>query len=203
MKNEIHIICNSPEALEEISAGRWPELHKKNIFTCNLAYTHFRTSARHLNIFSDAIPIKDFLFNKNWPQIYGAYNYSGIEFIFNLWKDGKGNDVHIIDIICNKHPFKINLKAAPDIVPASSAIGALFYLNAIEKFDKIHLIGYTLNEWEGIENVKELSGKNQAFKDLFKNYQEERPRPCVFTYTRRFGEVGELYFKKPIRITNV
>jgi len=61
MKNEIYILCNSPQCLNEISSVNYPNLHNKNIFTCNLAYSYFRTSDRHLNIFTDAPAINDFL----------------------------------------------------------------------------------------------------------------------------------------------
>jgi hypothetical protein len=181
MKNEIIILCNSAACLKEVSSGNWPDLHTKNIFTCNLAYTHFRTSARHLNIFSDAPLINKFLNSPDWARTYDTYQYTGIEFIFNTW------DLGVEKNICpSKHEaVKAICKYSPVIVPASSAIGALFYLSAVENFDKIHLLGYTINEWEGIEHVKELASKQNAFNEVYKKYEVENPREFVYTYSRR------------------
>lgn len=179
MENEIIILCNSPQCLAEVSAGNWPNLHTKNIFTCNLAYSHFRTTGRHLNIFADAVPIIDFLTNENWQNVYNTYKYMNIEFILSVWQIGMR-----LNYIKTSEQFNAVIKKSPVVVPASSAISALFYLNACENFDKIHLVGYTIKEWEGIEAVKELKNKVDAFNDLFKKYQVTRKRDYVYTYSR-------------------
>jgi hypothetical protein len=180
MQNEIIILCNSAACLNEISAGHWPNLHQKNIFTCNFAYTHFRTSGLHFNIFSDADPIIAFLTCENWDNVFTSYPYKNTQFVLNTWDI----DTKKINPIPSNQ-FNLPLIKSPIKVPASSSIGALLYLNACENFEKIHLVGYTINEWEGIETVKELKSKQEALNDLHKNYQQTNPREFVYIYERR------------------
>lgn len=180
MKKEIVILCNSPQCLEIISGGHIPDLHQKNLFTCNLAYTHFRTSGRHLNIFVDTPIIDSFINRPQWYENYGCYNYDKVEFIINPWEHA----------IYGKHNYmqhKAKIKVSPVLIPASSAIAALFYLNAAENYDVIHLVGYTLREWSGLHNVKELQHKLKAFQDVTNKYEvfKNELMPTWYTYIKR------------------
>lgn len=180
MSNEILILCNSAACLNEISSGLWPDLSQRNIFTCNLAYTFFRTEGRHLNIFSDAEPIKAFFEEKNWSAVYAPWRYNKVEFVFSKW------EMETKAIFPNEHQNCPLLPVfSPVSVPGSSAINALLYLNACENFDKIYLLGYTINEWEGISHVKELQGKKQALEALLTNYKPEMIRANVWRYEKR------------------
>lgn len=181
MEKEIIILCNSPQCLAEISSGNWPNLHERDLFTCNLAYSHFRTTGKHYNMFADAIPIQDFLENRNWVQVYHTYKYENILYVFNRWQW----QLEKYEAPKISSEFAANYIASPIVVPASSAISALFYLNACHLYEKIHLVGYTINEWQGLRAVKELQHKVQAFEDVLKNYEVEQVRPFVYTYSRK------------------
>lgn len=161
-KEEIIIICNSNHALQSISTGKYGDLSNKNIFTCNLAYSFFRTRQRHLNIFSDGPIIQDFIkcqLNKTWHYIYSTAPYNNVQFIYNTWD-------------FNGHNFGYHfIKPSPVIIQGSSAIGALFYLNEVENFNTIHLTGYTLNEWENLEKIPELALKHAEFNKVFRKYE--------------------------------
>lgn len=180
MDNEIYILCNSPQCLHEISSGRWPDLHKKNLFTCNLAYTFFRTDGRHLNIFTDAEPIKAFLEQHDWPAVYDTWKYNKVEFIFSAW------EIFSKKVKINPHKScKANYQYSPLFVPGSSAINALLHLSQFEKsFNTIYLIGYTINEWQGIKNVKELADKKRALDYLNQKYTRNQLSDWVYRYDK-------------------
>lgn len=167
MKETIYILCNSAECNRIISSGYVPNLQEQNIFTCNLAYSHFRTNGLHFNMFADAIPIHDFLTNPNWGPVYDTYQYDQIIFVFNLWQWKKQRRTWPVGypsqrVICSVSPVDI---------PASSAISALFYLNSVGNFDRIELIGYTINEWDGLKGVKELEPKYNEFQKVLERYR--------------------------------
>lgn len=178
MNKEIFIICNSPAALAEISSGNWPNLPDADLFTCNLAYSHFRTNGKHFNIFSDPLPINDFLSHPNWHEIYNTYQYNKIKFVINKAMVGKDFEIN------KSESCKAEIDICPVSIPASSAIGALFYTVCTQHYDKIHLIGYTLNEWEGLEAAPELRPKLKAFEWVDLYYKKTSPRPYLFTFTK-------------------
>lgn len=177
-RNKIVILCNSPQCLQIISAGHYPNLHQTDIFTCNLAYTHFRTSKRHFNIFSDRAIIEAFLNCDNWYSVFGTLNYD-LEYIFHLQE--------VKEITLKDKHANLNIKASPVTANGSSAVNALLYLHACENYDEIHLVGYTLNEWEGIKNVKELSDKLNRLKALLNDYEVSNPSDHLFIYKKKIS----------------
>lgn len=177
--NKMIILCNSPQCLNIISGGQYPNLNESNIFTCNLAYTHFRTNKRHLNIFSDRPIIEAFLNCDNWYSVFGTLNYD-LEYVFHQWESGQ--------ITVPKNLHHLNIKKSPVTSNGSSAVNALLYLHECEKFDEIHLVGYTINEWKGLKNVKELTDKYNRLQNLLKDYDVNNPQPFVFVYKRKNHE---------------
>ncbi len=57
---------------------------------------------------------------------------------------------------------------------ATTGLFALAHLCAVEKYDTIYFIGYTLDEKE-----------NKIWDDILLKYTEERIRANVFKYTRK------------------
>lgn len=178
MNNEITILCNSPQCLAEISTGGFGDLSEQNIFTCNMAYTFFRTNKRHLNIFSDSPLIESFFNTNDWYNNFGVLNYD-LEFIFHLF--------HCKGITIPKTHEHLKIKTSPDLSNNSSAINALIYLNECENFDTINLVGYTLNEWEGIKGVNGLELKNEALDKVKENYyiHKHPQREFIWIYKRK------------------
>ncbi len=169
--NEIFIICNSSEALLLISSGYFPNLHSKDLFTCNNAFTFFRTFGKHYNFFCDAEDIKRFF---RMPEKLCWDYQKKISFIFSEW-DLKRNGFPLWN------PDSI---ISPVCVPASSGMNALFYLNSLpEKYKTIWLIGYTFNEWEGIETNPRLAEKKSFLDKLDSCYERNKPYPFVYRYT--------------------
>lgn len=131
-------------------------------------------------MFSDAAPIKRFLEAEDWLKIYNTWQYTGIEFIISEW------DIKDKCITVKKHQnCKANTKFSPICVPGSSGINALLYSALVEGFEKIHLIGYTINEWDGIEHVKELHEKQAALNQLHAKYQVNKIRDFVYEFTKK------------------
>lgn len=172
---QIYILCNSPECLKEITSGEYSDLNNSDIFTCNLAYTYFRTNGKHFNIFSDSGPINEFLKHNNWYDIYGCLNYHDIEFIIHC------TGLSYLDL-SNIDKIKGSVKISPLICNGSSSINALLYLSTCYNYDKITLIGYTLNEWSGLKNIPELEHKLIELKKLSTKYDIKQVRPYVFEY---------------------
>lgn len=172
---EIYILCNSPECLAEIASGNFPDLHTKDIFTCGSAFTFFRTYGKHFNFITDGV---DIVRHINHPEYLFRDYRDKVLFVFSKPETEKLNVKTII-------PFQVDV--SPVNVAASSAINALFFLNAQISFpyDVIHLIGYTINEWDGMEELQNLRQKKLAFDEVFKNYNVENPRPFYYKYTRK------------------
>jgi hypothetical protein len=172
MNNEIIILCNSAACLDEISSGRFVDLHTRNIFTCNDAYAFFRTTGKHFNFVSDMPHVALHANNPGLLKPWGGYDH--IQFIYSAW-DIKRKAVNVFP----------GLTYSPIEISASSAINALFYLNAVEKFDSIILVGYTINEWDGMDKFPNLKKKKEAFDVVFKNYSMEQVRKFVYEFSRK------------------
>lgn len=177
-KDEIFILCNSPECLQLISSGAFPDLQEQNLFTCNNAFTFFRTTATHLNIMVDAVDILRFL--------------AMPEKLFKDYEQNLGFVISTHDMACNKSilmdvypPNK--LMVSPIKVGASSAIHALFFLNSCNLFKTIWLVGYTIDEWDGMDKFPNLTAKKMEFEKVYANYKQEMVRPYVYKYTRKNG----------------
>ena len=168
MNNEIIIVCNSHQFVQEISSGRWNDLDTRNLFTCNNAYTHFRTSARHFNMFSDAIDIKRHV---EMPEkLHNGY-HSKVEFVY----------YDFLGLTSEDFP---GLNYSPVVAPASSAIQALWYLGLKEKFDTIYLIGYTMNEWDVMaEEGMRFFTWQEEWKRFFNKYTVTTMKENVYKFT--------------------
>jgi hypothetical protein len=186
--NEIIIICNSPQCLAEITSGNYPNLANQNIFTCNLAYSYFRTTGQHYNIFTDIPAITDFLYNPNWYGIYSTNPYNKVIFVINNFTSDK--PILLVEDGNNRIITEFGIK-----IPASSGMAALFYLVKNTQFKKITLLGYTLNEWEGIEHNNKLQNKVKMFEFINQNYKVNNPRPFVYEYEKiYFLDVCDHYY---------
>lgn len=104
---------------------------------------------------------------------WGGYDH--IEFIYSVWDQIQ----QVGKVLYN------TLKYSTVCVGASSAINALFYLNAVEKYDEITLIGYTINEWDGMDKFPNLLQKKLAFDEVFKNYSMEKIRQYTYKFSRK------------------
>ncbi len=131
----IHIICNSPECLSILSSGQFPFLNDKDLFTCNSAYTFFKTRGRHLNFFTDPESI---IRNKYMPETLTHKYEKKIEFIYSQYG---------VAMRSNNMLFQ-GIRISPVKETGSSALNALAYLAECENYKTIHLIGYTFNEVE-------------------------------------------------------
>lgn len=155
----IFIICNSPEALQIIASGLYQDIHTADLFTCNNAYTFFRTSGRHLNFFTDTI---DIVRHVKMPETLSKGYEKKVEFIYSR----KG-----VTMQSGQCLFP-DLKFSPLYQIGSSALNALAYLVATERYNGIHLIGYTLDETE-----------NPLWHDINQCYTMHRRQPNHFFFT--------------------
>lgn len=146
---EIYLICNSEQALNEISSGRFPDLDKKDLFTCNNAYTFFRTTGRHLNFWTDT---EDIIRNVIMPETLSKDYQKKVDHIYSLF----GRELK------NGNTLYRWLKFSPVRKAGSSALNAISYLNMCEKYDVIWLIGYTLDESD-----------NDLWSDFYKTHRQE------------------------------
>lgn len=134
-KTEIFILCNSRQCLEEISSGRFKKLQAKDLFTCNNAYTFFRTEGNHFNLFTDTI---DIVRHTLMPETLSNGYEKQVHFIYSQYGT---------QMACNRSIFP-GLNLSPIKTPSSSGLGALAWLNKMRNYDVIWLIGYTLDESE-------------------------------------------------------
>lgn len=160
--SEIYILCNSNQCLEEITSGRFPELYKADIFTCNQSYSFFRTSGRHLNFMMDTDNIIRYvLFLEPLHKDY----QKKIEFIFSIWnmKQLNGNLLYR------------QLKYSPVQFGGSSALCALAHLSVVENYDTIYLVGYTFDE----------SANKKLWNLILSNYAQQDLRTAVHKFIRK------------------
>jgi len=176
--SKITILCNSPQCLEEITSGKYNNLVNEDIFTCNLAYTYFRTNARHLNIFTDIEPINNFLDSNHLEGIFSTHLYFKIEFILHSFQFHKTQ----LELNNKKTPYR--LIKSNVVVNGSSGINALLYLVNNENYDIINLVGYSLNEWEGIKEVPELKPKLIELEKIKENYTINNYAPFCYEYKK-------------------
>lgn len=149
MSKEIYIICNSPEALKEIASGKHIDLHTKDIFTCNNAFTFFRTSGRHLNFWTDTLEIiRQIQFPENLSDGY----HTKVKHIYSPYGLKMANTTLLYR--------DKGLNFSPIQAGASSGLGALAYLAMCSDYDTIYIIGYTLDE-----------RKNPMWENIFKEYE--------------------------------
>jgi hypothetical protein len=159
---EIFIICNSPQALMEVSSGRLPSLHQEDLFTCNNAFTFFKTSGRHLNFFTDTA---DIIRHVTMPEVLSGEYHKKVEHIFSRC-DMK---------LHNGKTLYHWLRYSPVTKAASSAIGALAYLANMTDYDCVWLVGYTLDERE-----------NSIWNDYIDpSFHQENVRPFVYKFDRK------------------
>lgn len=151
MDKEICIICNSPQALEIISNGAFPNLHTKDLFTCNNAFTFFRTEGRHFNFWTDA---RDIMRHIEMPEKLSDRYETYVQHIYSPFglKMKSGN--YLYPLVCS-----------PIEKGCSSALGALAFLNEVYSYNKIWLIGYTLDETENTEVWNPIDENYTTFID--------------------------------------
>lgn len=145
----IYVICNSPEALFVLTSGMLNNLVNSDIFTCNNAYTFFRTSGRHLNFFTDTI---DIMRHVKIPETLSKGYEKSVEFIYHRKGATAATGLCLFP----------GLKFSPVQGMGSSALNAIAYLVAVEDYEMIQLIGYTLDEsqnplWAYIQEKHDLS----------------------------------------------
>ncbi len=158
---EIFIICNSPQALKEIASGAWSQLPSADLFTCNNAFTFFRTSGKHLNFFTDTLDIFRFM---TMPETL-SYNYQKqVKFVFSQFGM----------TLANGNLIERDLHYSPVPLGASSALGALAYLNAVEDYSTVYMLGYTI---QADEVNKPIWG------DILERYDIKEIRSCVYKLT--------------------
>lgn len=170
MSKEIFILCNSAECLKEISSGKYPDLQTKDLFTCNNAFTFFRTSGKHFNMMVDGNDI--YRFTERPENLFREYHQK-IYFIFSEFEKPQ----IIVD------HYERDISFSPIKIGCSSAIAALFYLNAVLNYDVIRLIGYTLIE----DHEGTPAEKKNEFQKLYNNYFQEKVSDHVFRFTRKIG----------------
>ena len=175
MEQEIIIVCNSAEFIAEVSSGRWADFQHRNIFTCNNAYTHFRTSKEHFNIFVDNLDINRFYFHAE--KLTEDYQ-NHVKFIFSDWDiKRKANSDKQLELYNG-------LVFSPVSCGGSSAFNALLYLNSEFSYDKIHLIGYTFDEFSALEKQKSLIEKKKSFDIVLSRYDMKKVRPSVYEFSK-------------------
>ena len=166
---EIFIICNSEAALAEISSGRFPDLDKKDLFTCNNAFTFFRTTGRHLNFWTDTLDIirhiemPETLSKDYQKKVHHIYSQSGM-------KLANGNYIYQT---LNYSQVKQAGSSALNALAFLSQIKGIDLINQIAQYDVIWLIGYTLDEganeiWNKSECM-DVPLSSHTFKYLSKN----------------------------------
>lgn len=157
---ELHIICNSPQALDIISSGRFPDLHKRDLFTCNNAHTFFRTRKRHLNFFTDHFDIMRHLV---WPEKLSDKYHEKIEHVFSQ---------HGMKLANGTLPYR-QLNYSPIEQGCSSGLAALAYATWLDEWDKIWFVGYTLDE-----------GANPVWGPIREKYRYFEVRLNVFCFKK-------------------
>lgn len=157
----IHILCNSPQCLAEITSGAWPALNKKDLFTCNNAFTFFRTTGVHYTFFTDTIDIMRQLI---MPEQLSDHYDQHVKKIFSQWAME----------LKNGNLIERDITYSPINIGASSALGALAFALCCLQYDEAYLIGYTLDE-----------GHNKIWDEILAGHIKEEIRPHVFKFTRK------------------
>jgi hypothetical protein len=159
--NSINLICNSSECLSIISSGAAGYLSAQNLCTCNNAFTFFRTSGIHINFFTDTM---DIIRHITMPETLSNGYEKKVQHVFSPWAMK----------LANGNLITRDLNYSPIDKGASSGLGALAYLVNCHNYDKIHMIGYTINESE-----------NNIWHDILPYYTREEIQPFLFRFLKK------------------
>jgi hypothetical protein len=167
--SEIFIICNSPEALDLIGILFPTQFSRADLFTCNNAFTFFRTKGKHFNFWTDARDIFKHL--ELTERLSGGYN-EHIQHVYSR----HGLTMATGNILFNDKVLKLT----PHSKGASSALGALAYCATCLNYDRIVLVGYTLNEQKN--DIWKIV--NDRYKETERYEVTEHGNPYLFIFDK-------------------
>lgn len=164
MNESIYIICNSSECLQLITGHNIPRisgLHNADLFTCNSAYTFFRTTGRHFNFWTDTV---DIIRKVTMPETLSQDYQKHVEHIFSPFGLYLGNG----------NLLYRGLQVSPVKEGCSSALGALAYLAECHQYKQIYLVGYTLDETT-----------NPVWKGILDKYAQDLKCPYFYVFNKK------------------
>lgn len=158
----LYIICNSPRALNAISSGKLKNLDEKDIFTCNNAYTFFKTSGKHYNFWTD---VSDIFRHIKLPEQLSDNYHLKVKHVYNK------NAVFLKD---GRQLFR-NIFISPIDILCSSGMGALCFASVCLDYNRLVFVGHTLVEKQ---ETYDFIDNNFVLQSVSFNY-------CIYEYKRK------------------
>lgn len=180
MKKNLYILCNSNEAMATITSGSFKDLADADIFTCNNAFTFVRTNGKHFNFWTDT---RDIMRHIEMPENLSLDYHTKVQHIYSPFGITMANGNELYQGLC----------VSPVKYGCSSAIGALAFAAICLPYDKIVMIGHTLDEFENpifkqvIFNYLKLPSINTEAME----YRDKYKSSWYYIYFRKFNVLPE------------